>query len=199
MLYLPPQHKQIETDISQNILDIAANLQAVQDNDGDIAGLISSLAGKADNSGTYAGLRAQSTTKSDVGLGSVPNYSISNSYTSSSASYFASTKAVNDLRAHLLGQYSFSKSTSGYWRDLRSRLCIQWKSFGCTGGWDLVYWPTAFSSIYAAFNVLRTPSDSTGSGSGNVLTMRRYNTSYCENGVTGGSGWRGMVFGIGYL
>jgi hypothetical protein len=67
------------------------------------------LSGKADISGTYAGLRAQATTKDDVGLGDVPNYTISDSYTLNSSIRFASSKAVHDLnltKANTSGTYA---------------------------------------------------------------------------------------------
>ena len=55
-------------------------------------------------SGSYSGLRAQATTKGDVGLGSVPNYGISDSTSSDSSTTFASSKAVYDLNQAKLGK-----------------------------------------------------------------------------------------------
>ena len=57
-------------------------------------------------SGDYSGLRARATTKADVGLGSVPNYSISSSTGNNSATTFASSKAVYDLNQAKLGKSS---------------------------------------------------------------------------------------------
>ena len=57
-------------------------------------GPVPDISGKANTSGTYAGLRAQATTKSDVGLGSVANYGASNSVTSSSSTTYATSLAV---------------------------------------------------------------------------------------------------------
>jgi hypothetical protein len=73
----------------------------------DITGLNSDVSalqsGKANTSGTYAGLRAQATTKADVGLGSVANFSYSTSYNYNSDSHYATAGAVRDLYQYVLG------------------------------------------------------------------------------------------------
>jgi hypothetical protein len=48
----------------------------------------------AKKDGSYSDLRARATTKSDVGLGNVPNYSATSSVTDDSTSKFATAKAV---------------------------------------------------------------------------------------------------------
>ena len=52
------------------------------------------ISGKANISGTYSGLRAQATTKNDVGLGSVANYGVTTSVSSSSTTTYATASAV---------------------------------------------------------------------------------------------------------
>ena len=62
--------------------------------------------------GDYSGLRARATTKTDVGLGSVPNHEISDSTTHDSSTSFASSKAVYDLNQAKLGKSEKASDSS---------------------------------------------------------------------------------------
>lgn len=71
--------------------------------------LTTTVNGKANTSGTYSGLRAQATTKADVGLGNVPNYTASSSATSSSTTTLATSAAVRT--AYLKASSPLTKTT----------------------------------------------------------------------------------------
>ena len=87
----------LQSQITSNDSDITSLQSQVTSNDSDISSINSTLATKANTSGTYASLRAQATTASDVGLGSVNNYGASSSVTSNSTSTYATTALTNDI------------------------------------------------------------------------------------------------------
>lgn len=117
----------IEADLATKAAstDISSLQSQISSNDSDISSLSSS---KADTSGTYASLRAQATTKADVGLSNVPNYSSSTSSTSSSTTTLATSsavKAVRDVAEAIRGINNTSNvSWSSVWTGSTSALTI---------------------------------------------------------------------------
>jgi len=103
MLRQPFDPRILEALIDTNVLNINANALDILNNEGALDDLADellaqqiALGNKAEQNGTYSGLRAQATTKADVGLGNVPNYGASSSTSSTSATTFATSKAVRD-------------------------------------------------------------------------------------------------------